>query len=485
MTTSLRDPDGHVCLINNRVIRVVDHNGLSKLQTFLSSAASAQFLESQNLVNTHFLDQCATDEILQHDEPRRIYEQLQGATLVEHDRVWFPTFPYEWPAEMLHAAAALTLEFAEQLLDDGLGLKDASPYNVLFHGPRPVFVDLLSFESRDPHDPTWLPFAQFVRTFLLPLLVNKRFGFPLGDLLATHRDGLEPEEVLHLLSPVQKLLPPFLTLVSIPAWLSGKGTESAKIYQKQRLSDPAKARFILRRLLNSMQCKLAASAPRADCSSVWSNYMDQNQYSLDYFPLKQRFVGNVFRDQPPTRVLDVGCNTGYFSMIAARAGASVVAIDYDAVVVGKVWRQAHAEKLDILPLVINIAHPTPAIGWRNSECASFLERARAQFDTVLMLGVIHHLLVTERIPLAEIMGLAAELTTSTLVIEFVAPDDPMFRRITRGNDHLYTNVTKEFFEEVCGRFFDVVRCERLDQTNRWLYLMKKKEAVIECFETQQ
>ena len=485
MTTSLRDPDGHVCLINDRVIRVVDRNGLSSLQTFLSSAASAQFLESQNLVKTHFLDQRATDEILQHDEPRRIYEQLHDATLVEHDRVWFPSFPYEWPAEMLHAAAALTLEFAEQLLDDGLGLKDASPYNVLFRGPRPVFVDLLSFESRDPNDPTWLPLAQFVRTFLLPLLVHKHFGVPLGDLLATHRDGLEPEDVLHLLSPVQKLLPPFLTLVSIPAWLSRKGTGNAKIYQKQKLSDPAKARFILRRLLNNMQRKLAVTAPSADCSSIWSSYMDQNQYSQDYFPLKQKFVGDVFRDQPPARVLDVGCNTGHFSRIAAQAGASVVAIDYDSVVVGTVWRQAHAEDLDILPLVINIARPTPAIGWRNSECASFLERARGQFDTVLMLGVMHHLLVTERIPLAEIMGLAAELTTSALVIEFVAPDDPMFQRITRGNDHLYYNVTKEFFEKISGRFFDIVRSERLDQTNRWLYLMKKKEAVIECFETQQ
>jgi hypothetical protein len=172
MATSLRDPNGHVCLVNNRVIRVVSRAGLADLQAFLDSASSAQFLEVQKLVNTHFLDEPATNEILKHEELRRVYEQLQGAIIVELDRVWFPSFPYEWPAEMLHAAGALTLDFAEQLLADGLGLKDASPYNVLFRGPRPVFVDLLSFEPRDAADPTWLPFAQFVRTFLLPLLVN-------------------------------------------------------------------------------------------------------------------------------------------------------------------------------------------------------------------------------------------------------------------------------------------------------------------------
>jgi SAM-dependent methyltransferase len=486
MATSLRDPNGHVCLVNNRVIRVVNSAGLSDLQAFLGSAASAQFLQSQRLVNTRFLDATATSEILRDVELRRLYEQVEGATIVEHDRVWFPSFPYEWPAEMLHAAAVLTIDFAEQLLEDGFGLKDASPYNVLFRGPRPVFVDLLSFEPRDANDPTWLPFAQFVRTFLLPLLVNKHFGLSLGDILTTHRDGLEPEEVLRLLSPLQKLLPPFLTLVSIPAWLAAREEiASPSIYQKRRLSNRAKAGFILRHVLNNIRRKLAATAPRTGLTSPWSDYMDKNAHSQDYFPLKQAFVSEVIRDERPKRVLDVGCNTGHFSRLTARAGASVVAVDYDPVVVGEVWRQANAENLDILPLVVNLARPTPGIGWRNAECASFLDRARGQFDAVLMLGVIHHLLVSERIPLAEVISLAAELTTNALVIEFVAPDDLMFRRITRGHDHLYTQLTKGLFEETCARYFDLVRSERLDQTSRWLYLMKKKEAVIECFETQQ
>ena len=486
MSISLRDPGGRVCLIDNRVIRVVSREGLSDLQAFLGSSVSAKFFQSETLVNTCFLDATATTQLLEHKELRQVYEQSPGATLVEHERVPFPSFPYEWPAEMLHAAAALTLDFAEESLDDGLGLKDASPYNVLFHGSRPVFVDLLSFEPRVTGDPTWLPLAQFVRTFLLPLLVNKKFGLSLADLLATHRDGLEPEEVFHLLSPLQKLQPPFLSLVSMPVWLAAKGrTEDPELYHARRLSDPARATFILRRVLRSVRRQLAAVAPRSGRTSTWSDYMDRNNYSQDYFPLKQKFVSEALRDQQPQRVLDVGCNTGHFSAIAARRGAGVVAIDYDPVVVGEVWRQANAEQLDILPLVVNLARPTPSIGWRNAECPSFLDRARGQFDMVLMLGVIHHLLVSERIPLAEIVALAAELTTDALVIEFVAPQDPMFRRITRGRDHLFTDLTKEVFEATCGKHFDVVRCERLDQTNRWLYLMKKKETLIECFEMQQ
>jgi SAM-dependent methyltransferase len=485
MSMSLRDPGGHVCLVDDRVIRIVNRDGLSDLLAFLKSDTSSRLFESQQLVNTRFLDDTATDNLLVHEEVRRAVHNSNGATLLEHERVEFPSFPYEWPAEMLHAAAKLTLDLAEQLLDEGLGLKDASPYNVLFQGPRPIFIDLLSFEPRNSGDPTWLPLAQFVRTFLLPLLVNKHFGINLGQILTSHRDGLEPEEVFQLLSPAQRFLPPFLTMVSLPVWLGGKNHSDSKIYKQRTLNDADKATFILRQVLKNARRKLNQVAPGANRTSVWSNYMENNRYTEDYFPVKQSFVSDVVKESRPRRVLDVGCNTGHFSAIAARGGASVVAIDYDSVVVGEVWRQATAEKLDILPLVVNLARPTPSIGWRNDECPSFLERARGSFDAVFMLGVIHHLLVSERIPLAEIISLASELTTDTLVIEFVAPDDAMFRRITRGRDHLFTNLTKDVFESVSEQHFEIVRCERLDQTSRWLYLMKKKGAVVECFETQQ
>lgn len=481
MTVSLRDPSGQVCILNERVLRIVNGQGLSDLQAFLTSAVSAEFVESASLVTTRFLNEQALAEVIEHADVRRIYEQSPGATIVEHERVPFTSYPYEWPAEMLYAAAELTLDLAEKLLNDGLGLKDATPYNVLFKGPRPVFVDLLSFEQRNPGDPTWLPLAQFVRTFLLPLLVNKHFGIGLAQLLTTHRDGIVSEEVLQLLSPVQKISPPFLALVSIPAWLAARDSaKDPKIYEKRTMPDAAKARFILRGLLKSMRRKLAQAAPNKKKTSVWSDYMEKNNYTRDYFPLKQTFVTEVMREHQPRKIMDVGCNTGHFSVIAARSGASVVAIDYDAVVIGEVWRQADAEELDILPLVVNLARPTPSTGWRNQENSSFLERARGAFDAVLMLGVIHHILVSERIPLPEIIELAAELTTDLLVIEFVAPDDPMFRRITRGRDYLFDSLTKESFEEACNERFETLRCERLDQTSRWLYLMKKKGPSFLC-----
>jgi 2-polyprenyl-3-methyl-5-hydroxy-6-metoxy-1,4-benzoquinol methylase len=377
---------------------------------------------------------------------------------------------------MLHAAGMLTLDLAQALLADGLGLKDGTPYNILFRGPSPVFIDVLSFERRQPGDATWLPYAQFVRTFLLPLLANRTYGLGLDQILTTRRDGLEPEEVYRWSRPSQRLRPPFFSLVSMPTWLGGKHKQDdTSIYQK-KLGDPEKARFILDHMLNRLRRTLDRLKPIQDKSSVWSDYMTtNNNYTTDHFQAKQRFVGEALAEFSSRSVLDVGCNTGHFSAIAARNGAKVVALDYDPVVLGDVWRNARLEKLEILPLAVNLTRPSPGTGWRNRECASFLDRARGKFDAVLMLAVIHHMLVTERVPLTDIIDLAAELTTSLLVIEFVAPDDSMFQRLTRGREELHKDLTPELFEDQCRRHFEIVRMQHVEGTTRRLYLLRKRD----------
>jgi SAM-dependent methyltransferase len=270
--------------------------------------------------------------------------------------------------------------------------------------------------------------------------------------------------------------PPFLSLVSLPIWVGGRhDPDDTSIYRKKLLANPEKARFILNTLLNGLRRTLHRLKPAEGARSAWSDYMAaNNNYTAGHFAAKQRFVQEALAEFPARSVLDVGCNTGHFSAIAARAGASVVAIDYDPVVLGDVWRNARAQKLNILPLAVNLTRPSPGIGWRNQECSSFLDRARGKFDAVLMLAVIHHMLVTERVPLADIIDLAAELTTNVLVIEFIAPDDSMFRRLTRGREELHKDLNSDLFETVCRRHFDIVRTQHLETTARWLYLLRKR-----------
>jgi ribosomal protein L11 methylase PrmA len=186
------------------------------------------------------------------------------------------------------------------------------------------------------------------------------------------------------------------------------------------------------------------------------------------------FVEQALGEFRPRRVLDVGANTGRFSELASAHGASVVAIDRDPVVVGTLWRSARAKGEDILPLVVDITRPSPSTGWRNRECPSFLERCRGAFDAVLMLALVHHLVVTERIPLAEVVELAAELATQMVVIEFIGKGDPMFQRLVRGRERLYEDITEARFEDCLRRRFEVVRRQPLEGADRTLYLLRKQ-----------
>ena len=460
---SFRDPGGFVFQAGSRLLRAVEPSALETLEQFLASAPAHDFLAARQLVATSFPD------------PREFASQFPANyRLVEHERIPFPSFPSEWPPEMLATAGFLTLDLAEQCLPHGWRLKDASPYNILFRGPAPVFVDLLSFEPRDVLVGLWPAYAQFVRTFLLPLLADPASP----SLWLAHRDGLEPEQVYRSLPWSRRLTRPGLTLASLPTWFAGRAESDATLY-RPRTTDPEKASFTLRAMFHGLRRQLQRLSSSAETTaqkdSHWSAYLDtQTHYNAQQFAAKESFVRSVLDEFHPRRVLDAGANTGHFSELAANAGASVVAIDSDTAVVGRLWRRASKKKLDILPLVVDLCRPTPALGWRNRESASFLDRASGHFDLLLMLAVVHHMLVTERVPLEEILDLAAALTTDLLLLEFVEPADPMFRRLVRGRDALYAHLTTPYFESACTGRFQILRKQPIAESSRTLYLLRRK-----------
>jgi SAM-dependent methyltransferase len=463
---TFRDPDGFVFVEHDRVFRAVRRDAFVRLGEFLGSETGRRLVETGRVVRT-----------LPGEAGMAAGMQLASGEweVVEHERVFFPSYPSEWPPEMLHESGRLTLELARECLAAGFGLKDATPYNTLFNGPRAVFVDVLSFEQREALDPLWAPYAQFVRTYLLPLAAERLGVLSLQRTFLTSRDGLEPREVYSAVPGWRRLLPPYLSLVTLPVLGEGRARKATDLYRSRRMGDAESARFVMRSLLGRLQRQLDGLRPSARRSSTWRDYeATRTHYPAELTAAKEEFVSQVLRDSRPETVLDVGANAGEYSAIAARAGAKVVAIDSDAAVVGEAWRRANAERLDILPLVVDFSRPTPGVGWRNREGASFLARAEGRFDTVMMLAVVHHLLVTERIPLEEILDLAAALTRDVLILEYVEPGDPMFQRLARGRDALYAHLTREYFEAQCGPRFEIARRLPLEGSQRTLYALRRR-----------
>ena len=417
------------------------------------------------------LDAFLKSETLQAFSCQIVETRPAGTLAVEHPKIWFPSYPYEWPAEMLHAAGELTLDLATRLLAEGWGLKDATPYNILFEGPRAIFVDVCSFERRQPGNPIWQAYGQFVRTFLNPLIASRHLKLPLEALLFATRDGIDSEQLYRWTPWLKRWFSSLLTTVTLPAALSSRARKTSAPATKN--DDPDQAQWVLNRLLKGLRARLAAVRPSNTDATRWTHYMQTFTYSSAQFDFKSKFVQDALTLVQPKTTLDVGCNTGYFSKMAAKAGSRVIAIDRDSAVVGLLWTEAVQERLDIQPLIADFARPTPATGWRNAECASFLARSDDAFELVLLLGTLHHLTVTDRVPMAEVLDQAATIASHT-VIEYVGPQDEMFKLLSRGNEALYRDYTPEAFERACHTRWKILRQSSVPDSHRKLYLLRRR-----------
>ncbi len=463
---TFRDPAGSVFRRGERILRAVNPAGNRDLTAFLQTETAVSLLASGNLVSTTEL----SIEAAAHDLLALADGLSGGYSLYEHSPVWFPSYPYEWSAEMLFDAGKLTLDIAERALREGFGLKDATPFNVLFDRARPVFVDVCSFEKRDAADPMWLACAQFERMFLLPLLSSLRLGLDPHFIFSSDLDGPDLETIGRCFHFPHNLHPTVMRMVTIPRLLGRIAEMDAirsKLHVKRSVSAPA-AKELLLRLFRELRSKLETVRPRPK-SSAWSGYAPD----ADEVKVKSDVVSRVLRHSRAGTVLDIGCNTGTYSRLAASQGAKVVALDSDSTVAGQVWLDASAQNLDILPLAINIARPTPGMGWRNAEYQTFDARARGKFDAVLMLAVIHHIVVNGRIPLEQLFETIASYSRRTLIVEFVSAEDPMFRRISRGREALFADYTEAGFAAAAGRWFELAERHVVSNT-RNLYVMTRR-----------
>lgn len=448
---TFRDPDARLYEFEQEMIRVVDRD-FGDFLIGLMNSKSFQFLGGR-LIETNQINPLEEAGAL-IDLP----EDLEDKILFKHRKISFPSYPYEWPAEMLHAAGVLTTDIVAAILKDGAGLKDATPFNVLFDGPNPIFIDLASFERRRSGDPFWLPEGQLLRNFMYPLLLSREFETPIKDILINHRDGVTLEYVYPLLSTFKKITPSIFKMITLPILAEKIAGSKRDLHEVKSGKSPEMAEFVLEHLFKRLQKQLIKLNPSDRKNSFWSGYMAHHlSYDDADFETKERIVRSVIEDVKPKTVLDVGCNTGNFSRIAAELGATVVAIDTDEKSVGRVWREAHRDQLDILPLVVDLVNPTPATGWENRENDSFLTRADQKFDLTMMLAVVHHVMIDGGINVSEILRVARQMTTQVLLIEYVDPTDEMFKKLLRGREELYLDFNKDAFQAELQKLFSTVK----------------------------
>jgi len=386
----------------------------------------------------------------------------QDPAVVIHPRVFFPSYAHEWCHEMLHRAALATLDVNLTLLDDGWELKDATSSNILFEGVRPVFIDHMSPVQRPPGQLGWRAYGQFTRNFLIPMILKRSRNIPLTWSFLSRRDGVPPEVALPLLGMWQRWLPTPFKLVTAPAMLARRVELDCHPRPASNMSSEV-ATEVTRRILKGLKRLTTNLAPRDVNHSYWFNYQDLGiSYSAGAMDAKATFIREALRKHRPATVLDLGCNTGKFSILAAEHGARVIALDSDPKCINRLFNESEARNLDLQPLVMDLGRPSPRLGWDSRESKSLQDRIKGGFEMTLALAIVHHLLVRERIPLHAILDFILGSTTRQAIIEWVPPTDPQFVKLAGESLPLYNDLTINQCIQALPPSFQIL--DRLDIT---------------------
>lgn len=456
--SSFRDPAGFMFYHEGSLYRQLNNSAAPDYEAFCSSGFKDALIKKQYIVD--YIELSSKDLGLE-----------EGYKYLKPTLVPYISYPYEWSFSQLKDAALLTLKIQRLALDYGFTLKDASAYNIQFLNAKPIFIDTLSFEPLMKSH--WVAYKQFCQHFLAPLLLRKNRGQSLSRLLMLFIDGIPLDLASRLMTKSTWFSFGALAHIHLHAKAQKKysdaalGNGSSKL--KQEVCDKTKLVALIDNLI-----KTVSKLDIKNESSEWNNYYDNNNYTAKTLDMKAKFIEEILKNKKEIYLLaDIGANNGKFSRIAANYANQVVSFDLDELVIEKNYNICKKESHNnILPLVLDLCNPSAAIGWNNQERDSF--KNRANFDVTLALALIHHLAISNNLPLDNIADFFSQITNDTLIIEFISKDDSMVKKLLMNRSNDFPNYNENNFEIAFERYFNIDKKSHINSTNRTIYSLKKK-----------
>jgi len=404
---SFRDPGNRVFTVDGQIYRALDDLNLETWHALTRTRFFGEQMVRGRIVGTELVEGVATPP-------------GDWAGILRHDRIPIVSYPYEWTFSMLRDAALLQLDLLDAALAEDMILKDSTPYNVQFVGARPVFIDIGSFEPLEPGD-IWVGYRQFLRQYLYPLMLRVYVGIPHQPWARGDAEGPTAEHMEAMLSARDRVRKAALLHVTLPARGERRYRHTARDLRSEFRQAGFKKELIqsnvrgLRRTVEGLHWEHGRSQ--------WNRYADECAHVARDRNPKSDFLERVMAARSPSVVWDLGANDGHFSRLAATVAETVLAVDADEVVLDDLYRVLSAEgNAAILPMLQDLAAPSPGLGWRGRERTPLEHRSSP--DLVLCFAVIHHLVVGRNVPLRQVVDWLADLD-ARVILEWVPPDDPM------------------------------------------------------------
>ena len=448
---SFRDPSGFV----------FKRNGILYRQINIFYKDSYDFLMASGLYQT-LVD---ADLLIPHHEVNvDAAEQDKAYKIIEPECIEFISYPYEWCFSQLKDAALTTLRIQKMALSHGMSLKDCSAYNIQFKKGKPVFIDTLSFEKYREGQP-WVAYGQFCRHFLSPLALMAYKDIRLNQLFRIYIDGLPLDLASSLLPLRTRFSFSLLSHIHLHArtqkHYANKSVDTSR-YKMGRLS------FL--GLVDNLESSIKKLKWQPK-GTEWVDYYRDTNYSVNALDHKKQAVGEFLHRVNPKTVWDLGGNIGMFSRIASDRGIATICFDVDPAAIEMNYLQCLAKnEAKILPLIIDLTNPSSGIGWSSQERMSLLDRGPA--DTALVLALIHHLAISNNVPISKIAEFLHTICRS-LIIEFVPKSDSQVQRLFITRHDIFPDYTEQGFEEEMGKYFKIQGSIRISGSERTLYLMQR------------
>jgi hypothetical protein len=448
---SFRDPSGFLFTTEGSLYRQINNAYHQDYHRLMASDLYSKLVSTGLLIPHQEVD-------VEPANPELAYK------IIQPEPITFISYPYEWSFSQLQNAALTTLKIQKIALEHGMSLKDSSAYNIQFHQGHPVLIDTLSFEIYQEGKP-WDAYRQFCQHFLAPLSLMAYRDVRLSQLLRVYIDGI-PLDLASELLPWRTRLNPAL-LFHIHSHAASQKRYASKTAKTSRQM----SKIAFQGLLDNLEAGIKR-LKWIPSGTEWGNYYEDHNYLPMGLKHKQKLVTDFLEYIRPTSVWDLGANAGIFSRLASQSGIPSLAFDVDHGAVEKNYQQCVAEKEKyLLPLFLDLTNPSPAIGWHNRERLSLLERAPA--DAVLALALIHHLAISNNVPLNRLASFF-QSAGSWLIIEFVPKSDSQVQRLLASRQDIFSDFTIETFERIFAKKFSIVRNEAIEGSQRRLYLMKRQ-----------
>ena len=452
---SFRDPSGFLFFRAGILYRQVNRSYAADYDLLMSSGLYDKLVKVGLLVPHREAD-------VKPAEPGLSYK------IIQPERVPFISYPYEWSFGELQEAALATLSIQKRALKLGLSLKDSSAYNIQFYNGKAALIDTLSFEKYREGEP-WVAYRQFCQHFMAPLALMAYRDVRLNQLLRIYIDGI-PLDLASCLLPRRALLNfGLLTHIFLHAKVQQKYADKAVEKSKSNVGMSKQAMLGLVESLESTVHRLKWKP----AGTEWGNYYEITNYTDAAFVHKKQLVSEWMERIKPKTAWDLGANTGIFSRLASQAGGYTIAFDVDPAAVEQNYRQVKAErKPNMLPLVLDLTNPSPALGWHNRERRSLGERGPV--DVVLALALIHHMAISNNVPFSQLAEFFYDMC-HWLVIEFVPKSDSQVQKLLKSREDIFTQYAQGDFEEIFQERFDIREAVKLRESERYLYLMERRK----------